>query len=101
MFPPEPSENPEVWLGGLWASLQRAGIHFGGEAHLAVNDDGSISLRSEMKEVIPKEMRATVASYMKKYAKACGWKLSVSFRKRHCEVSVSALSKAASKASKN
>lgn len=60
-----------------------------------------MSMTARMMETLPKEMVPSVRSYMRKYAKACGWKLSVSFTKRHCEVAVSALSSAESKASKN
>lgn len=98
MFPPKPSTNASEWLNGLWSSLQRAGDHFGSDAHLENGSDGSVRLRTRMEKALPKEIKPVVLTYMRQYARICGWDVKVKFEKNYCVLEAS--SRAASSASK-
>lgn len=97
MFPPKPNDDPREWLDGLWSSLQRAGHHFGNEADIQPTEEG-VEMRAQMNETLPTAMKGPVLDYMKKYARACGWRVSVRFEKRYALVRAS---RASSNASKN
>lgn len=98
MYPPKPSDNPSEWLNGLWLSLQRGGDHFGGDAHLERGDEGQVLLRTKMARPLPKEIKPVVLTYMKQYARICGWNVKVRFDKGYCLLEAS--SRAASSASR-
>ncbi len=98
MFPPKPSQNPSEWLNGLWSSLQRGGDHFGQDAHLETTPEGKTAMRSRMARQLPKDLQPVVTTYMKQYARACGWRLNVKFSKGYCVLE--AASSAESSASK-
>lgn len=99
MFPPTPSDKPEVWMTGLWQSLARAGSHFGEGGYLDLDDKGRTYVRVKMAEPLAKDVKKPVVEYMKQYANACGWGLQVKFEKNY--IALIAVSKPASRASKN
>lgn len=51
-----------------------------------------------MEKPLPKEMKPVVLTYMRQYARVCGWNVRVKFEKNYCFLEAS--SRAASSASK-
>lgn len=98
MYPPKPSNNPLEWMNAMWQSLQRASDCFGGEA-VARPEDDELVLDVRLTGALTKEMKEAASTYMKKYARACGWRVNVAFKKGY--VRLSAASRPASSASRN
>lgn len=73
MFPPQETEIVEEWVGGLWASLQRAGGHFTEEATIERLDE-EVVVTLYLKDCLPNNAKLSVMNYIKEYARQSGWK---------------------------
>ena len=73
-FPPEPTEDAEKCLKGLWESLQRAGDNLDRDALLSPTEAGweaTFYFRSPL----PEGAGRLFTSYVKAYLRACGWQV--------------------------
>lgn len=74
MFPPQPNEDLQKVVSGMWESLQRAGGHFGGEAQVASREDG-FDVVLYLKEKLPAGSSAYIKPFVLEYLKQAGWKV--------------------------
>jgi hypothetical protein len=73
MFPPVRTENLREALKGLWESLQRVENYFTGNGSVSEVGKNKYRVDMHLHALPPKPVRAPMRSYVKAYAKECGW----------------------------
>jgi len=100
MFPPKVTSNPEQMLGNLCASLARAAENLSSGSYEPL-DGGKFSASIRLLLPMTDTMKSSASSYIREYAKASGWRVSVRIGRDQVRIEGKAASKPSSRASRN
>lgn len=89
MFPPKKTQDVREFLDDLWASLQRGGEPFQGEAFLDEQEEGGFVVVLKLHQVLPKDISQVITKYIRGYGKEAGWKVDARFAKFYVTLTVS------------
>jgi hypothetical protein len=96
MFPPEDTDDPQVWANGLWETFSRTSDHFNGEACVTKTQEGVDVALFLQRAPSPDEKKHIIA-FAREYLRSSGWRSErLKFDKRYLLIQASRLASKAS-----